>query len=437
MTALLQRSLRSPTVRTVSGLAGSNLLALGVAAVGTLVQARYVGPADLGYFRTFSIATGYALLLQLGLDDALQRRFPYHMGQGRRDQALAVAEVCQAWNIIISGIVGSAFVICGAVVMCFGNWRAALGWWSQAVAMVSLFYGAYLAATYRSGHDFATVAKGGVVSSVVNLAVLPLFPIFAYLALVLRSTTGALFNLVYLHRCRPLRLPWRFSWPEWWRYVVEGMPIFTAGYGRSMGYTVAESTIVLSFLGAGPLGIWSFSTMALESANKIPLAITAVYVPRLVEHYGRTHDIRACLELCRAPLVLGTLAMGVLAGFCCAATPLVVRTLMPKYVAAIPTIWLMMAVLPLLVLELPYTLLVAMGRFGQQNISVYAGWVAFLLLAICAVRMGLGVTGVVAASLGGRLIRLATTYLFVAADWRRSIIPSEPGLAAQRAPTGI
>ena len=155
------------------------------------------------------------------------------------------------------------------------------------------------------------------------------------------------------------------------------MPIFTAGYGRTMGYAVAESTIVLSFLGAGPLGIWSFSTMALESANKIPLAITAVYVPRLVEHYGRTHDIRACLELCRAPLVLGTLAMVVLAGFCCAATPLVVRTLMPKYVAAIPTIWLMMAVLPLLVLELPEDRRLRWADLGSKTSPFMPGWRLF------------------------------------------------------------
>lgn len=424
MIRILERIFRAPTVRTVSGLAGSNLLALAVGFIGTLIQARYVGPADLGYFRIFAIATGYAVALQMGLDDALQRQFPYYMGRAQRQKALAVAEICQAWNAIVSVAVGGAFLVCGTVMFCCGNWRAGLGWWAQAVAMVAFFYGAYLAATYRSGHDFGKLAKGALVSSVANLVVLPLFPVFSYFALALRSSLGGFCSLVYLHRHRPLRLPWRFNWKEWLQQVKEGIPIFSAGYGRTLGCTAVEASLILHYLGAASLGLWSFSMMALEAANKIPSALTAVYVPRLIEHYGRTHNVRACVELCRVPVVWGAIGMVLFAALCCVALPFAVEGLMPKYVAAVPTMWLMMATLPLIVLELPFSVLVAMGRFGQQNVAVYVGMGVFLLLAFGAIRQGLGLNGVVAASIAGRVMRLAMTYLFLLMGCRHEGSPA-------------
>lgn len=415
----------APTVRIISGLAGSNLLALAVGVIGSLVQARYVGPDELGYFRSFAIATGCAVILQMGLDDALLRQFPYYIGRLQREKALAVAEITQAWDVIVSVAVGGAFCLIGTVMFCCGNWRAGLGWWAQAVAMVGFLYGSYLAAIYRSGHDFGKVAKGGVISSAVNLVVLPLFPLFSYVALALRSSLGSVLNLVYLHRHRPLRLQWRFNWKEWWQQVKEGIPIYSAGYGRTSGSTVAESTIILYFLGPAPLGLWSLSLMAMEAATKVPQAITMVYTPRLIEHYGRTHSVKDCFELCRVALVWGTIGMVILALLGCAAIPIVVRSLMPKYAAAIPTMWLMMATVPLIVLELPYSLLVAMGKVGQQNIAAYAGLGVFVLLALGAVKLGLGLTGVAGASLVGRGTRLAMTYLFLSRGSGPSRSPTE------------
>ena len=61
---------------------GGNLLATAIGLVGTLVQARFVVPEDLGYFRQFGIFTAYAFFLHLGLLDALQRLYPLYMGQG-------------------------------------------------------------------------------------------------------------------------------------------------------------------------------------------------------------------------------------------------------------------------------------------------------------------------------------------------------------------
>ncbi|CAG1004275.1 hypothetical protein ANRL4_03431 [Anaerolineae bacterium] len=405
-----RQSLASPTLRTITGLAGGNTLAMAVGIVGSLVQARFITPEELGYFRSFAIVTGYVFFLQLGLFGALARFYPYYIGKGQRERGLVVAEICQAWIVMVTVLVGGVYLVLALRALVIGDWPAGLAWLVQVVAIAGFFYGGYLGATYRSGHDFNTVSRGAVLASVVSLVTLPIFLIMPYIALVLRSSAGSLANLVFLHRRRPLRLPWRFNFREWHALVKVSLPMFTADYAANTGWAVVETTLILHFLGTDALGLWSMSFMLLEAANKVAQAITAVYIPRIIETFGRTERVRAGLVLCRKPLLLGTPAMLLMAGVGALLLPLIVPILMPNYAAAIPAMILMLLTLPLIVLDLPYSLLVAMGKITQQNLVAVVGLGSFVILTLIAMRLNLGLTAIVGASLFGRGIRLATIY---------------------------
>ncbi len=409
----ISQLLSSPTLGVVSRVSGGNLMAAAIGIVGTFIQARYVGPEDLGYLRQFGIITSYAFFLHLGLWHALQRRYPLHIGQGRRDQALAVVEICQSWNVSVALLASGIFTALAAVALSVGNWRAALAWLVQAVAMASNFYGGYLGATYRSGHDFETATKSSVISSITGLVCLPMFPFWAYLALVLRSSLGSLTSLFYLHVRRPLRLPWRFNWREWYHLLKEGLPLFTASYGAGVGWSAVEASLVLRYIGARSLGLWSACIMMLELAKTIPQAIVAIYVPRLTEQYGRSASIRECLGVCWKPMLVGGSGVTAVAAVLWAGIPFAVTWLTPKYIEAIPTMCLMMLYLPALILELPLALLIAMGHLVQQNVATYGGLACFLTLAIASIHLGWGLNGVVVASLLGRLFRTALSYGFI------------------------
>jgi O-antigen/teichoic acid export membrane protein len=414
-----RRLLSSPTVRVVSQVSGGNLVAVVIGIVGTLVQTRFVGPEDLGYFRQFGIVTSYAFFLHLGLWHALQRLYPLYMGQGRRDQALAVVEICQSWNVLVSLFSSGIFTALAGWALAFGNWRAALAWLVQAVAMASNFYGGYLGATYRSGHDFKTAAKSSIISSITGFICLPMFPFWPYVALVLRNSLGSLAGLYYLHVRRPLKLHWRFNWQEWYRLLKEGLPLFSASYGASLAWTAVEASLVLKYLGARSLGLWSASIMFIEMVNILPKAVTAVYAPRITEHFGSTASARECLRSCWKPMLLGGVGMVVLAAPCLPAIPIALELLTPKYTEAAIPMCLMMLNVPLIVLDMPYSLLIAMGRLVQQNIAVYAGLASFVALALAAIYLDFGISGVVVASVLGRLVRLAIIYGFIFAAVRR------------------
>lgn len=411
--AFAARLYRSPTVWVVAGLAGSNLIATLVHAVGALVQANFVRPDDLGYFRGFTIATGYLYFLQLGTLEALQRRYPILVGRDQRAAALAAAEVTRAWSLTLCWIVGAGYAAAAAYCLAAGNLYAMGAWLVQIAMYLWMVYGNYLGVTYRTNHQFRDVAKSSLMASVTSLLTLPLFPFWPYWAMCARAGLVSLAQTAYQHLRRPLRIRWRFSWSEWRSLVGEGIPIFSAYYVQAVGWLTVEGTLILRFVGPEALGLWSMSLMVMEAARQIPLGGTTVYIPRIEEHFGRTGSARACWALARRPMLFNLAGALALAAVAYALLPWVIGLLMPKYVAAVPCMQLMLLYLPLAALELPFYILRAMGKIVAQNVAAIVGMGAFLAAAAGDLWCGWGLAGVVGASMFGKAVWLICVYGFV------------------------
>ena len=82
----------------------------------------------------------------------------------------------------------------------------------------------------------------------------------------------------------------------------------------------------------------------IEAINEVPQAIVAVYTPRVIELYGKTESIIACMRLSLKPMLWGLAAIFliIVAGFL--GLPLIVPLLMPKYIDAVPTMCLLLLI---------------------------------------------------------------------------------------------
>jgi len=389
------------------------MLSMAIGLVGAIIQARFISPEELGYFRGFSIAAGYALFLHLGFFEVVQRLYPYYIGKGEKDKAIKVVEICQSWNILVSAIISFIFLSLAIICLIDGNWYATLAWLVQVVAIMSSVYGGYLSATYRSGHEFNTLARGTVISTIFSTVVLPLFFIWPYIALTLRSSLGSLMSLIYLHFRRPLRLKWRINWREWRDLLKIGLPLFILSYSYWIGWDVVEKTIILKQLGAASLGLWSMSFMLFEASSIIPKSISAIYRPRLIESFGRTGNAKTSLSTCGRSILAGSLVTIIFIAAIYLIVPILIPFLMPQYVDAIPAMKLMILGMALILLDLPYSLLVAAGKLKQMYTLTYAGFGVFLLLALLSGNLGLGLMGIIGASIIGKLARISFLYYFV------------------------
>ena len=401
------------TFRSISNLTGGNSAAIVIAIVSSIIQARFVSPEDLGYFNGFAIITGYLFFLNLGLHSSVQRLYPYYVGKGDKENAVDVVEICHAWNVALSAFVCIFFIGLSIYSIVIGNWKAALAWFAQAFLAISMIYGVYLNTTYTTSSNFTPLAKGTFFGSLFTLVTLPLFLVQPYVALAVKNVVNTTIPLLYWHLKRPLRPNWTFSWKKWFKYNKLGLPIFASFYGANILWRAIENTLVLKSLGIRELGLYSVCLMIFSVVNNIPQSITAVYTTKIIREFGRTENVGDAIRLCRKPLILGTvililviLAMGTI-------LPVIVPIVIPKYAETVPVVLLMLADQFFTLFDLPYAILLAMGRNTHRNIAVICGMIGFVIPAIILLNSGYGLIGLVLASMFGKLIRTLLTYLFI------------------------
>jgi chromate transport protein ChrA len=151
----------------------------------------------------------------------------------------------------------------------------------------------------------------------------------------------------------------------------------------------------------------------MEAARIFPQAIVAVFLPRVIEHYGKTNSVSECMKLCKKPVIGGFFVVCGLVAMIMFVLPYIVPILMPNYIDAIFTMQLIMLDLPLAILALPNALVIAIGKLTEQNIATYVSLCIFLILALIAVKMDFGLNGIIIASLISKTIRIGFIYFII------------------------
>ena len=70
------------SLQSVAALCASSVTAAVLGSVGGLLAARFLGPEEIGLFRSYTIPLMYLTFLHLGTFDGLSRQIPYFVGKG-------------------------------------------------------------------------------------------------------------------------------------------------------------------------------------------------------------------------------------------------------------------------------------------------------------------------------------------------------------------
>lgn len=401
-------------LKAVFALFGTNLFASVVGVIGSFVQGRFVTAEELGFFKQFSIITGYAFFLHLGVFHAIERLYPLYMGKGEKDNAKKTVEIGNAWMLIVCIPLTILFAILSLTAFIKGDWRAGLCWIVQIVANWTSLYGGFLSATYRSGKEFQRMAKANVYNPLLSFLAIPLYWVQPFIAMVIRNCTSAV-STIRLYLSRPVKVKWRWSLKEWLALVKEGFPLYTASYITTTGLDSFRGTLILLFLTQTDLGYWSFAYMCITLVLQLPQSITAVYIPRIIAEYSRRNRIKDAIKITKKPLLYGALFMipivplGILA--CIYLLPLI----LPNYVGTIPLLCVLMLSVPLKLSDVLNTLLVAMNRKVAINFIAILGTVIQIAVSLIGSYVGLGILAFGWGFFAGYMSRIIflVTYIFI------------------------
>lgn len=302
--------------------------------LGGIIQARLVPPEVLGKFTSISLVIEYLSASEFGVISALGREYPYHIGKCEKEKGLALAASALYWSLILTVV--SAFVMLCISIYFFwiGDWQYGFGFIANVITSFYLFYSiSFLTQTYRSGHQFVTLAKISVAQNLLALLFLIFVYWYGFYGLLIRAVLTALIYTAMVYRWRPIRVKPNWNWTHIKHLAKVGFPIYMMGqlYGR---WITLNSTIVLWLAGKHSLGLYVIVTTFTTSLEILPTAIGHVFYPRLAEEYGKSNNPLKLFAMMKKPILI---SLGVITGISILAYPLlpyVIKLLLPRYTDA-------------------------------------------------------------------------------------------------------
>ena len=370
-------------------IASANLLGIVVGVIGSLVQARFISPDELGFVRKYSVVYQYAVFLNLGLFIILQREYSVLIGRGEQERAHRVAAIVQSWCLLVSVFVCGTLSLVTIIELLHGRWREASAWFIQIVATWWALYGSYLVYTFRSGQEFERLAKGQFMSAIAGVAVIPLFWLWPFPTLVLRSVGGSIVQSFYLHFLRPVKVGWCLPWLEFLNLVKRGLRLYVSDYLRYMFWLTVEIWLMLRFVGDSGVGLLFFSKMIAESATQLSTAVNQVYIPQLAQRFGQSGSIRSCLRLGAKPTLLNLGSSLIIMGCVWYLLPPVISYAFPKYSEAVPLMRILVLQTLFVSISLPLYMVTVLEDYLTQLAAAVVGLGIFVGTAFFLHSLGL------------------------------------------------
>lgn len=379
---LFFRVIKSPTFSTIGVMVSANMVGTILQGIGGILQARWVTPDMLGKFRSYGIATSYLAFLMVFVQDGLMRQFPYYIGQGRKDKAIACAAVAKCWYIAFAWFLGCGFAIMAIYALVQCDYVAAVGWGSQVILIVYGTYGTFVQTIYRRSLEFKRLSYNGLIASIYAFISLVLIKFWGYYGLALRQTTITLIQHLLNLKYIPIRIRMKWDWQEFKDLAKISIPISIYGYIRTSLENAVFATLAIRYCGAEGLGLFGVASSFEGVAKMFTNSLIQVFYVKMANKFGETGSVKKSIGSFVLPTVLGAIVAIFLAVLLCGIIGPFIRIVTPKYVKAIPVVYVLSITLPLSIIAMPLDMLKTALQYGRCYTLSIAKLLAMVLYII-------------------------------------------------------
>ena len=266
---------------------------------------KVLGPLTMGFFSELSLIIQYGKLHHLGILGALDREIPLSRAKSQQDKLNQIQSVSFTCCIV------TAFIT--ALLLLLGYWLPISSDIKKNLALVALFiladsFLSYYRILLRTDHQFNTLSKVNIVSSVVDTFLVVILTLWL-------GVTGLLVSMIFtslsgtfiVTRSHPKlsKIPFGFDWKLFQSLIKIGIPLSIYGFIRAAFLSI-DRILILFFLDRIHLGYYSIAMMLYNFITPFPKMAYSVLYPRFIESYGRTES----LEKSESYLIKPTLVFG-------------------------------------------------------------------------------------------------------------------------------
>lgn len=349
----IKKAVKSPTVVVLAIFASANLFSTVLSGIGGILQATWVDPQILGRFYKYAILTGYVNLLLVFVQDGLSRQYPYLIGAGKKEEAEAFASTGKFWYLLVAIVSMSGFAFMGLRSLLHHDWFGLVGWFTQVFVVMQHTYGTYLQTMYRRSMEFKRLSYNSLIMSVICFLLLAAVKFWGFWGLAIRQTVQGAIRVWLDAKYLPVKVVAKWNRQIFIQLATISLPLSFVGYVRTSFLTSTFSFIVLRYCGEAALGLYGIATAFEGAAQTFVNSLWQFFNVKMTIKYGEDNSVANTVRTLVKPTIFAVLLALVCALVLCFCIGPVVRLFVPKYMSAIPVVYVLSIGMVLTALRLP------------------------------------------------------------------------------------
>ena len=195
--------------------------------VANVLVIRWVLPAELGIWHTVVVLKSYALILNLGTSNGLNRELPFLLGKSHRRFARATAQSALFVSLLAAVF---SFAIFGSGAAIVEDVNVKLSLFVVAIVSALTFVNMYYGTTFRTNQAFYVFSKINVALIAIELLTLVLPAVYNFQGFLFRLVMIEVLKLGLFLKLQPFPVKPKFRWLPFKFLVATGIPLFVSAY---------------------------------------------------------------------------------------------------------------------------------------------------------------------------------------------------------------
>jgi O-antigen/teichoic acid export membrane protein len=263
-----------------------------------IVQKGLLGPSNAGYWALMGTFMTFFSFFGLGAYEGVTRQIPAHRGRGDLAAAARVSDSAMTFTVLSQAICGT---LVAAVAVAFGSgWAAPVRWGLVILGLTGPLR--LLADCHKeiltSIKRFDAAGRATVLQAVLALTLQTVLVIFLgyygmFVGMVVQIAAAlALWNRMRLTSIRRPAFRFRIERGALREAITFGLPFFL--YAQIyLVFLSVDNLLVFHFLGAKSLGYYALACSVTSYLLYLPMSISAVLLPRMIERFSSGTDRRS------------------------------------------------------------------------------------------------------------------------------------------------
>ena len=295
----------------------------------------FLGPYLMGIWSLLKVAVDYASLMNLGVDAAVAYKIPFYKGKNDKQAESDVRDSAFGFLFLVS-IVSSVVVLIASFILRHRYpQEVIIGLIFVSIYIILQKLYSYYIEVLRANSNFSVISVSVVFDAIVNLAlILLLVRNFKLYGLYVAAMLMTVLNTFFVHSLAKYRIQFTFHIKRIASLIRFGFPLLILGFLGTILMSI-DTIIIAKMLGITFVGYYSIATMARNSIKGVANNFGIVTMPRLLEAYGKTEDVKDIQKFVTVSAETISYLLPIPLGFMYLVIPLLVTKVLPQFIPGI------------------------------------------------------------------------------------------------------